>query len=55
MNDDSNKFLDETISKWIEENKENLQSLYKDYCSEYNDTTLTFEDFAVYTFYQSEH
>ena len=55
MSDESNTFLDETVTAWIDENKENLQSLYKDYCLEFNDTTLTFEDFAVYMFYQSEH
>ncbi len=53
--ENSNKFLDETAKQWIENNKSDLESLYKNYCLEYGETEMSFEDFAIYTFYQSEH
>lgn len=55
MDNKLDEFVDESIINWIEENKENLQSMYESYTSESQDSVCTFEEFAVYVFYEYGH
>ena len=55
MDDKLDKFIDESVMAWIEENKENLQSMYESYVTESNEAVCTFEEFAVYAFYEYGH
>lgn len=55
MKNESNTLLDETIKLWIDEHKDNLQPLYESYCLEMNESVCTFEEFAVYIFYECGH
>ena len=54
MDEELDKFVDESIKEWIQENKENLQSMYESYV-ESNETACSFEEFAVYVFYEYGH
>lgn len=55
MDDELNRFVDESVKTWIEENKENLQSMYESYISESNESVMTFDEFSVYVFYEYGH
>ena len=55
MSDESNTQLDETLTLWIDEHKENIQSMYEAYCLEIGESICTFEEFAVYMFYECGH
>lgn len=55
MGDKLDDHLDDEIKKWIDEHRENLQSMYESYCLEWNDSEFSFDDFAVYMFYELGH
>ena len=55
MDDELNKFVDESVTAWINENKKNLQSMYESYIAESNESVMTFDEFAVYIFYEYGH
>ena len=55
MDDESSPQIDEEMKQWIDEQKENLQSMYESYCQQMDGPPCTFEEFAVYMFYESGH
>lgn len=55
MDDEASPQIDEEMKQWIAEQKENLQSMYESYCLEMDEPACTFEEFAIYMFYESGH
>lgn len=55
MDNESSENLDETIKQWMEEQKDNLLSMYESYCTEMGGEVCTFEEFVVYMYYESGH
>lgn len=55
MDKESNELLDETIIKWIDANKDHLQSMYESYLKESKESECTLEEYAVYLYYEYGH
>ena len=55
MDNNLDKFIDDSVRAWIEENKENLQTMYESYIEDPDQASCTFEEFAVYAFYELGH
>ena len=55
MANEMDKFVDETVIKWIKENDEYLKTLYEAYLEDANESKCTFDEFAVYVFYENNH
>ena len=55
MSEEPDVQIDEEIKRWIDEHKENIQSMYEAYCSEMGESICTFEEFAVYMYYEGAH
>ena len=55
MDEKLDKFVDDSVKAWIDENRENLQSMYESYSADSENAPCTFEEFAVYAFYELGH
>ena len=55
MTDGIDKFVDDVVLKWIKDNDDHLKNMYEAYLEEDNESACTFDEFAVYIFYEYNH
>jgi len=55
MVDELDKFVDETVLSWIKENDDHLRTMYKAYMEDSGESEWTYDEFAVYIYYEYNH
>ncbi len=55
MADDLDKFVDDVVKSWIQENDDHLRSMYTAYLEGAENSECSFDEFAVYIYYEYNH
>ncbi len=55
MDKDLEKFFDDSVREWIDQNKEMLETMYETYVNEADDPVCSYDEFSLYIFYENSH